>query len=492
MRTSIALDDLKQEDSLFAQVIDVIEQKLLSEIYLVGGYLRDKALNRLSLDIDLVIKGDALTFSRQLADALKGSFFVLDEIFEVARVVIKQKRQSRTVDVAALRGPIDRDLLNRDFTINALALDINKLLEKKNLQLPLDLIDVTVGWSDLQQENIKLVSEDGFRDDPVRLLRAVRLSQELGFKIDHQTSLLIRKESSLLARSSPERLTAELLTIFSLPGVGRGVSMADKLLLLEQVFPGLETLKGLTQNGYHHLDVWDHTLLTMENLEKILLKLPTFFPENEANIYKHLEQPVYSSYSRRTFLFLSALLHDIGKKKTRMIDEKGAIHFYGHSKTGAEATREMLFRLRLSKKAIQIVTSIVLNHMRPAHLTTAGELTQRAIDHFLRETGDVAVEVALLSLADGLSATGSLSTDRLRRKQIEVYSRLVDNYFLSQKKPYLSLISGDELMAAFDLSPSPLIGELLEKVRRLHLEGKIHKRTEAVDEIAKTLARTKL
>lgn len=492
MRDFLSLDNLKQEDPLFAQVFDFIAKKSPPKVYLVGGYLRDKILGQTPLDIDLLLKDDVFDFGRQLADVLKGSFFVLDETFQVARIVIKKKSRSRTIDVAALKDSIDTDLMNRDFTINALALDIRRFFSTKTLSFPGDLIDVSGGWDDLRQKSIRLVNKEGFLNDPVRLIRAVRLSQELGFKIETLTYKLIKQEAAYLQESSPERLTGELLAIFDQPEVRKGIALTDNLMLLKQIIPELEELKGMIQNAHHHLDVWKHTLLTLKNLEKILLDLSYYFPGNEEAIMKHLGQPVFGDFTRRTFLFLSGLLHDVGKKETKSVDKRSGIHFYGHPKVGAEKTIRIMSRLRLSKKARSIVASVVLNHMRPGYLAATTVLTKRACNRFLEDAGEEAVETALLSLADGLAARGPLSTRASRTKLLEVNRTLIDHFFKREKEPLVPLLTGHELMAAFGLDSSPLIGQLLQYLRRLQQEGTIHKRSEAIDEIAKTLSNMKL
>lgn len=202
---------------------------------------------------------------------LEGSFYLLDEENQVVRIVIKTQSKVRTIDLAALRGSIERDLLRRDFTVNALALDLLKSKCGVILTFPHDLIDYCGGWSDLEKGIICLVHQDGFSEDPARLLRAVRLARELGFRIDHSTNRLIKKRASQLMQVPAERLLPDLLALFQLPGVTQSILLADKLGFLNVLLPELAGLRSLTQDSYHHLDVWGHTLLTVKNLERSLL-----------------------------------------------------------------------------------------------------------------------------------------------------------------------------------------------------------------------------
>ena len=176
VETRLTLDELSKRDKLMAELLPFFSSRK-EQVYLVGGYLRDLLLGKISSDVDFVVVGNVPSFAKTLADGRGYSFFVLDKIQGTSRVVVKEKETVRTVDFAALRGKtITDDLLLRDFTINAMAFDIQAFIEKRKVSFPEDLIDPVGGWTDLNKGIIQVVSNAAFMDDPVRLLRAFRFS----------------------------------------------------------------------------------------------------------------------------------------------------------------------------------------------------------------------------------------------------------------------------------------------------------------------------
>jgi poly(A) polymerase len=444
--------------------------------------------------MDFVVEGDVPAYARSIADQLGLSFFVLDKALGTSRVVAKENGKVRTVDFAALRGrSIRDDLLLRDFTIDAMAVDLKKIITEKVVKLPADVIDPTNGWQDLKAKRIEAVSNSVFLDDPLRLIRAFRLSASIDFRISERTLKLIKDFAYLIQRSSAERVQDELLKILSFSQCANILSEIDKTSLANQIFPELTVARGVKQDGFHHLDVWDHSFLALQRLDNILAALEDYFPALGTKIQAHLDQDIQGEYNRLTSLKLAALFHDVGKPATRSVNEKGRVHFIEHQKVGVDMTEGFLTRLRLSDRFKKLVLLLVKEHLRPGFLTNENPPTRRAIYRFLRDTGDAAPETLLLSLADRLAARGPAATKELDRRHQETVYLLMEQYYRRrEEEPITPLVTGDDLMTVFHLKPGPLIGELLETIREAQAEGKIGSKDDALRLAKKYLQRRTL
>jgi putative nucleotidyltransferase with HDIG domain len=456
------------------------------EGYLVGGCVRDRLLGRASRDIDFVVQADAAALAREMADWLGGSFVLLDDVHGTGRIVLRDASGEHAFfDFTWLRGgDLVADLGLRDFTINAIAVDIAHLFQEE-----LPLIDPYEGQRDLAEGLIRAVSEAVFRDDPLRLVRAIRFAGELGFTVDPFTDVLLRRDHLLIREVSRERVRDELVHILALPHAADSLAELDSTGLLPTIIPELGPLKTLEQSPPHHLDVFEHSLETVRELEGViealgsggdraLESLAPFAPQ----LLAHLRECLAAERSRSVLLRLAALLHDVGKPAVRQVDSQGRIRFFGHDKGGAEQAAAILRRLRFGSREVGVVRAIVRHHMRPLLLAKRERVTSRAIYRFFRDTGEAGVDVLLLALADSRATYGP-------DLPVEKWGRLVDVVCLMLTKYYEEreaviappkLIDGDDLMAEFGLQPGPRIGELLEAVREAQVEGEVRTREEAL------------
>ncbi len=214
------------------------------EAYLVGGWVRDRVLGRTdNRDIDIALKGDAIGLARGFANLHHGAFYLMDETHRVARALFGQAY----VDFAELRGDVTADLSNRDFTINAMALVISAqgLTDGSPEALARSLVDPFHGWNDIQARLVRVVSDDVFRNDPIRLLRAPRLASSFDFSIEPNTLKLMRRDAALLAAAPMERARDELFKILGKPEVVGLLTQLDELGLLAALVPELNVLKGV-------------------------------------------------------------------------------------------------------------------------------------------------------------------------------------------------------------------------------------------------------
>src|SRR5574341_302470 len=245
------------------------------EIYLVGGAVRDLLLNRVSHDFDFAVPKDAVSLARRAASALHADFYVLDESFDTARLIVSTSDGGRDLlDFAAFRGPdLEADLRGRDFTINAIAFDLRN-------QTTLDPLN---GASDLRAKIIRACSDSSLNDDPIRILRGVRLAAAFEFKIDSHTRRSMKQAAHLLPSVSPERQRDELFRILEGQRPDASLRALGLLNVFPHLLPELSVLKHVEQPAPHVYNVWEHTLSVIQHLERILaslaptpLRLPPF------------------------------------------------------------------------------------------------------------------------------------------------------------------------------------------------------------------------
>src|SRR4030042_1503715 len=232
--------------------------------YVVGGFVRDWLLSRETADIDIAVDGDALDIAQKVAQAIGGKYVLLDEANRVARVVVADE-QVWYLDFSSFLNGIQNDLARRDFTIDAMAVELPGLVSGSP-----QLLDPFSGKGDLKKKLVRAVSQRVFEEDAARLLRGVRLAAELGFKIEPETESLIRKDCRLAKLVPGERLREELVRMLALSGSGEMVRYLDRLGLLTAIIPELEEMKGVEQPKEHYWNVFDHSVETIATAEFLL------------------------------------------------------------------------------------------------------------------------------------------------------------------------------------------------------------------------------
>jgi len=486
------MSDINQDLlSLLIKVSAVLTHKSC-QAYVVGGFVRDWLLGRRTADVDIALCGDALSTAPDVAEAVGGRYVLLDEANRVARVVVADG-QMWHLDFSSFSGGIQNDLARRDFTIDAMAMELQGLISGSA-----QLIDPFSGESDLKERLVRAVNQRVFTEDGARLLRGVRLAGELGFKIEPRTEDLIQKDCRKTKQVPGERLREELVRILALPGSGEIVRYLDKLGLLIEIVPELKELKGAEQPKEHYWDVFNHSVETMAAAEFLIREslwkygkedLLEVTPWSEV-ISRHFDEGVSSGSNRRLLLKLGALLHDIAKPATRTVDETGRTRFLGHAKQGAAMAVGVLERLRFSSREIRLVENLVYHHLRPAQMSNEGLPTSRAVYRYFRDTEDAGIDVLFVALADYLATQGP----RLDIEEWQQHNQLI-NYILAEHVKQeaevlpVRLIDGHDLMDIFGLSPGRLIGELLTEVREAQVAGELSTREEAIALVRKRLDR---
>lgn len=448
--------------------------------YLVGGAVRDMLLRRETHDLDVSVQGSASQLARAFADEIGAAYFLMDEGFDVARVILERAGTRDIVDFARLRGEtIADDLATRDFTINALAADAAMWNGDADA-----IIDPFNGRADVFAQRVRAVSDQVFVNDAVRLLRAARMEAELDFVLDDATEMLVKRDAVLIEHAPMERVRDELIKIIAAPNVLRNLRRLDVLDLLGRVLPEVNAMRGVTQSPPHIYEVFEHSLRAVAAAEEteragyLNLAQGAF----GAQLRDHFAQTVSAERTRRELLRLALLLHDIGKSATRSVEENGRIRFLGHENVGAEIVEVALRRLKFSNDEMGMTKVITTNHLRPLLLAQNG-ISDRAVYRFFHDTGDVGVDVAVHAWCDQRAVYGSDSDAGEISALQAVIGRLLDRYYHARETVVFppALVNGNDVMELLQILPGPRIGALLDAVREAQAAGEVTTREAALE-----------
>jgi tRNA nucleotidyltransferase/poly(A) polymerase len=457
-------------------------------LFLVGGALRDSLLSRSSHDYDFVVAGDSIGLARLVARALKADFFVLDQEFGAARVIVTQPNGMRdNLDFAGMRGSnIEADLNARDFTINAMALNV----------LDGTTLDPLHGATDLRAKVIRACSPKSLDEDPIRILRAVRLAAALGFGIGPQTRKAMRAAAHLLPPISEERKRDELFRMLGGQKPEACMRALEMLGVFPHLLPELSALKGVQQPTPHEHDVWDHTLSVMRHLGDIL-DLALHGTVEDANgmqasllnlgigryrqqITEHFSAGLNPDRPLRSLLQFAALYHDVGKPALESRGVDGRIHFIGHEKKGADVAVERAVKLKLSNAEVEWLRVVITNHLRFFFLASRKEADgesppRRSVYRFFRDGAPAGVELVLLGLADLKGARDHLLTEEVWGAWVSVARSLLENLWERPEEAVAPprFVDGNDLMHELALPPGPAIGQLLEALREAQAAGDV-------------------
>ncbi len=462
-------------DRLAAAPPVVIAREALADTepaWIAGGAVRDAALGREVTDLDLAVAGDPAVAARAIAERGEGHAFELSAEFATWRAVARDGAWQ--ADMTALRGEtIEADLDARDFTLGAVAVPLDGG----------DPIDPHGGLADLERRLLRVVNDGSFAADPLRLLRAARIAAELELEVDPGTRALARAESGRAAEPAGERQLAELRQLLGGPDPLRGVELLDDLALTAAVLPELEALRGVEQGPNHHLDVHGHTIAVLEQTLAVEADLDRFAGERAEEIGELLEEPLADDFSRRAALRFGALLHDIGKPRTKG-ERSGYVTFIGHDDVGAEMVAAICSRLRASRALTDHLRGLTLHHLRLGFMVHEAPLPPRRVHEYLRATEPVAADVTLLTVADRLSARGGgpFATEEAIEAHLDL-ARAMLAAALDWRRdgPPKPLLRGDELAAELGIAPGPELGDLLAELEAAQYAGEVMTREEAVE-----------
>ena len=451
-----------------------------TEVYVVGGYVRDFLLKKKTLDIDLVVSENAELFAKKLAKKINGKCFVLHSDLQVYRVAVKNNPDMEYIDISLMQGKnIKEDLSKRDFTVNALAVKIENFDNiKKNIT------DYFNGIKDLKNKEIKAVSKKVFIDDPLRMLRAFRFASEYNFKISKDTLSLIKKYSSKITAVAGERIKNELFRILNNRKSSQYISAIDDVKLLEKMFPVIATMKKSAQSFYYHpKGLFQHCFQTYEALENILIKLDKYFPKSKDILEQHLNEHFSEYVNKKNLLKFIAVFHDCAKPEcAKRMDNK--MRFLGHEELGAKKTAQIMKELKMSNKEIDFAKAIISEHMRPSNLAKSEVITTRAQMRLFRDIKENTPDLLIMAMSDWHSYKNlkkKIYPKKVLQQQEKSVAKLIFAYFdFINNKPKDKILDGNVLMKEFHLKPGKIIGELLKYINNAYEEGRIKDKKQAL------------
>jgi putative nucleotidyltransferase with HDIG domain len=443
-----------------------------TEAWLVGGVLRDRVLGRESADLDVVIDGDPREAARAVAKAARGAAcFALSENHGAWRVL--DRDQKWQVDIERLRAQnLHGDLELRDFTINAIAQPLQGG----------DPIDPLGGLDDLAAGRLRMVSERTFAEDPLRILRLVRIAIERDLKADPDTTRSARKLAGELRLVSGERVFMELRRVVSSTDPIRGLALMDDLNTTPVVLPELDAMRGIEQNRFHHLDVHGHTLEVLQRVCELQRDPAAILGHAHSQaIAELLGEPLADELTRGDALRWGALLHDAAKPLTRGLSPEGRVTFIAHDTRGAQLTRQVLSRLRVSARLRSHVAALTEHHLRLGFLVHEPRpLAGETVFDYLKACQTVALDVTLLSVADRLATRGDGAEQAIQAHIGLAVQMLGDALRWRSEGPPEPLLRGDELAAELHIELGPRIGELLLGIARAQYAGSVNSRSQAL------------
>jgi putative nucleotidyltransferase with HDIG domain len=387
------------------------------------------------------------------------------------------------VDFERLRGAsLEEDLALRDFTVNAIAQPLGEPGAPAG-----ETIDPLGGGEDLARRRLREAGPRAFAEDPLRVLRLVRLAVELDLEADADTRAHARAHAAALTKIAPERIFMELCRILDAPRAVAGLELMAEVGATAVVLPELEALRGVTQSHYHHRDVYGHTLEVIEQVIA-LQEEPAEALEGDGGLDREaiaalLAEPLADGLSRGGALRWGALLHDAAKPLTREVrTSDGRVTFIGHDALGAQLAGGVLARLRASGRLRAHVAALVRNHLRLGFLVHEPQpLARRTVFAYLRACEPVEVDVTLLSVADRLATRGDRSQKAIEAHLDLARTMLADAIgWRAEGGPPHPLLRGDELARELGIPAGPRLGGLLEELLRAQYAGEVSTREEAL------------
>jgi poly(A) polymerase len=446
-----------------------------TDAWTVGGTVRDELLGRPTRDVDLALLGDPQPAARAVARAVSGPVFPLSETFGAWRAI--DPAGGFVYDLSPLQGQtIEEDLGERDFTVNAMARPLGGG----------DLIDPHAGSADLDARLLRVVSPRAYDADRLRPLRLARLAAELGFEPEARTEELTAKAAARVPEASPERVYAELRRLMISPGVLEGLELADRTGVLGAVLPEVAELHDVEQSHFHHLDVYGHTMEVLARTIELEGRLEEIFGELAPRLRAVLDEPLADELTRREAIRFGALLHDIGKPRTRGVLENGRVTFIGHDSVGEEMVLALSRRLRTSERFARFLAGLTKHHLVLGFLVHQRPLPPRTVYHYLRHTSPVEVEVTVLSCADRLATRGR-NAEAAIAAHLELARELMAAALdWRASGPPSPPIRGDELARELGIEEGPELGLLLGELAEAVFAGEATTREQAV-EVARRL-----
>lgn len=421
------------------------------EFFLIGGFVRDTLLKRARNEMDFLIVGDALTFANDLAKELEVEQVAVYKNFGTAHFnykdlilefvgARKESYSKKSRNPKVVRGTLDDDLNRRDFTINCLAVSLNKISFGK-------LLDKFDGVADIGNKIIRtpLDPRKTFDDDPLRIMRAFRFASQLNFEIESTTLAATTEMAERLKIVSQERITDEFLKILASPKPSIGLKLLFDTGVMKVVFPEIAVMGGVEQRkDYHHKDVFQHTCIVVDNV---------------------------AAMSDNVWLRFAALVHDIAKPQTKKFIEGIGWSFHGHEELGARMMKSIFTRMKLPLTKLEYIEKLVRLHLRPIALVDE-QVTDSAIRRLAVSADEDLDDLIMLCRAD-ITSKNPAKVNRYLENYNIVMQKVQEVREKDQLRAFQSPVRGEEIMRVCNIPPSKLVGEIKTAIEEAILDGKI-------------------
>ena len=457
---------IDMKEKVFSK-LQTVADKLGYPCYVVGGYVRDLMLGVPNDDIDVVVVGSGPTMAKEFAKEV-GSTVQIFENFGTAKVdysgleiefvgARRESYQRGSRNPIVEDGTLTDDLTRRDFTINAMAICLNK--EGYG-----EVIDLFSGREDLKNGIIRTPTdpEITFNDDPLRILRCIRFATRFGFRVEENTWQSIKKNKGRLSIITQERITTELNKTLQAKEPGNGIVLLKESGLLDMILPEVAVLDRTDEDlvGQHHKNNFWHTIQVLNKV---------------------------ASRSENLWLRWASLLHDIGKEPTKRFTEETGWTFYGHEHAGAAMIEKIFRRLKQPLgKELDYVRKLVDMHMRPSMISTH-EATDSAVRRLLYDAGEDFDDLMILCESD-LTTKNDEKRARIGQHFVRLHEMVDDLRARDYVRLFQPVIGGTEIMELFGLRPSRAVGDLKQFLKDAVLDGSVPNEREPLIELLKKKA----
>ena len=425
--------------------------------WVVGGYVRDVILGRTDSDLDIMVMGDGIAFARAVAEETGNGPVVAFERFGTAMLPAgagkvefvgarKERYDPASRNPSVAPATLEEDLLRRDFTVNAIAVSLNRETYGR-------LEDPLGGSDDIVRRLLRTPLDPArtFEDDPLRMMRAARFAAQLDFTIDPPARAAIARMADRLSIVAPERITEEFMKTLAAPAPSVGLRLMFDTGLLQKAFPEIAQMAGVDQRrDHHHKDVFLHTCTVVDNVARV---------------------------SSRLWLRFAALVHDIAKPRTKAFKEGTGWTFHGHEELGARMMKKIFQRMKLPLEHLPDVEKLIRLHLRPMALVDDG-VTDSAVRRLVFEAGNDIDDLMVLCRADITSKNPALvaryteNYENVLRKIVEVEER-------DRLRNWQPPVRGDEIMAVCGIGEGRNVGKLKKAIEEAILDGRIPNEHEA-------------
>ncbi len=450
----------KLEKYSFLIKFSKLATKREEKVYIVGGFVRDLFLGRDKKEFDFLIVGDGVQFAKEISKKLNEKKVVIYKTFGTAQfqhedyflefVGAREEsydRASRNPKVE--RGTFLQDIKRRDFTINTLAISLNK----NDFG---ELIDTYNGLEDIEKKILRTPIDPmvTFDDDPLRIMRAFRFASNLEFDVVDEIKIAASEMKERLSIVAQERITEEFLKILSSARPSIGLKLMYETGVMSIVFPEISIMGGVEQRkDYHHKDVFQHTCIVVDNISKV---------------------------TDDVWLRFAALVHDIAKPQTKRFVEGIGWTFHGHEEMGARMMKSVFEKLKLPLHKIEYIKKLIRLHLRPIALVD-DDVTDSAIRRLIVQADEELDDLITLCRADITSKNPNKVTKYLENYE-KVMSRVREVREKDKLRAFQSPVRGDEIMKVLDIKPSKTVGIVKSRIEEAILEGEIPNEYEAAFE----------